>query len=461
MGNKQRVGNKEQVNEMEEEVTSEEVQHLLQELFEKQNVQVKDQIMKLATDGNTDMIFGLCTRIVTAWDHQTDVFENCKKLEGGLTGAGVYLVARKQQQQGPSSSSTSSNKVVFKIANFANDDELACLTQPGKANGMLYVANKSVSNSNLFADVWQDELLPRCTVLEFLEGTSFETPVKSHGLALRTKEDAIALGKAIALFHQSSSSSTSSWYNNNTFNIYDRYYNTFTNDLKEVVDQIPSDEMMIIDRAATVQGLTYINEIVPILFKLLSPDSLMGRMVVGHNDLHDGNLMRRYDNNQPGDLVLIDFDRICMMQAGNDLGSYMSQIDTSKVESPWPSYEMRASFAQSYIDTMPEEVISNFSRTSVDEVIFDLEIGCVMRDLYLGMVIPMIFPPIIGKWVSQYLVNERVIKCTNVLIEARNNEQIRNDVLKHGIRHVANINGLTLGNLFKSFFTRSPTISKI
>ena len=110
---------------------------------------------------------------------------------------------------------------------------------------------------------------------------------------------------------------------------------------------------------------------------------------------------------------------------------------------------------------MPEEVISNFSRTSVDEVIFDLEIGCVMRDLYLGMVIPMIFPPIIGKWVSQYLVNERVIKCTNVLIEARNNEQIRNDVLKHGIRHVANINGLTLGNLFKSFFTRSPTISKI
>ena len=115
MGNKQRVGNKEQVNEMEEEVTSEEVQHLLQELFEKQNVQVKDQIMKLATDGNTDMIFGLCTRIVTTWDHQKDVFENCKKLEGGLTGAGVYLVARKQQQQGPSSSSTSSNKVVFKI----------------------------------------------------------------------------------------------------------------------------------------------------------------------------------------------------------------------------------------------------------------------------------------------------------------------------------------------------------
>ena len=37
MGNKQRVGNKEQVNEMEEEGTLEEVQHLLQELFEKQN----------------------------------------------------------------------------------------------------------------------------------------------------------------------------------------------------------------------------------------------------------------------------------------------------------------------------------------------------------------------------------------------------------------------------------------
>ena len=34
MGNKQRVGNKEQLNEMENEVTLEEVQHLLQELFE-------------------------------------------------------------------------------------------------------------------------------------------------------------------------------------------------------------------------------------------------------------------------------------------------------------------------------------------------------------------------------------------------------------------------------------------
>jgi Ser/Thr protein kinase RdoA (MazF antagonist) len=53
----------------------------------------------------------------------------------------------------------------------------------------------------------------------------------------------------------------------------------------------------------------------------------MGRVVVAHNDLHDGNILRRHENDKPGDLVFVDFGRCGLMQAGHDLGSYFASRD--------------------------------------------------------------------------------------------------------------------------------------
>ena len=46
-----------------------------------------------------------------------------------------------------------------------------------------------------------------------------------------------------------------------------------------------------------------------------------------------------------------------------------------------------AACAQAYIDATPPEVVAQCSRTSIEEVVLDMEAGALMRDAFLVIVI--------------------------------------------------------------------------
>ena len=68
-------------------------------------------------------------------------------------------------------------------------------------------------------------------------------------------------------------------------------------------------------RYGLLQKQDHLCAVLPKIARLLPPESLMGRTVVAHNDLHDRNIMRRAAGGGPGDLVIIDFDRVMVNQA--------------------------------------------------------------------------------------------------------------------------------------------------
>ena len=53
--------------------------------------------------------------------------------------------------------------------------------------------------------------------------------------------------------------------------------------------------------------------------------------------------MRREKGSKPGDIVLVDFGRVCVLQAANDLGGYLANRDFDKKGSKhdWPPLDHR------------------------------------------------------------------------------------------------------------------------
>ena len=137
----------------------------------------------------------------------------------------------------------------------------------------------------------------------------------------------------------------------------------------------------------------------------------MGRVVVAHNDLHDGNILRRHENDKPGDLVFVDFGRCCLMQAGHDLGGYLaSRNEDNPGKTRYPTLENRRACAQAYIDATPADVLAKCTRTSVDEVVYDMEVGQLLRDAFIAVIVPRHTPGRKGHDISKWVVNDRMKK---------------------------------------------------
>ena len=76
--------------------------------------------------------------------------------------------------------------------------------------------------------------------------------------------------------------------------------------------------------------------LVPRAFALLEDGSLMARRVVGHGDLHGGNLM--YVEEKGLDFVLVDFDRAQSMPALVDFGAipFHMLLSQATFQRPYP-----------------------------------------------------------------------------------------------------------------------------
>lgn len=124
--------------------------------------------------------------------------------------------------------------------------------------------------------------------------------------------------------------------------------------------------------------LDFIVTFTPKAYNLLSGGSLMGRLVIGHGDLQSKNLLRRTDGSR-GHMVLIDYDRVHSMPAAVDIGSSVL-LSLNDPDDNYPSLANRQVFAAAYLNCVREDS-DRFSHRCIDDIVFDLEKGAVLRAL--------------------------------------------------------------------------------
>merc|ERR1740121_1608787 len=96
-------------------------------------------------------------------------------------------------------------------------------------------------------------------------------------------------------------------------------------------------------------------------FGLLEPETLMGRLVVGHGDLHELNVLRRAAGAPGSPLMVIDFDRVMKLPAGMDLGAMM--VDCCLIPgNSYPPLEHRREAVAAYKKALGEEVVAKLGR---------------------------------------------------------------------------------------------------
>ena len=348
-----------------------------------------------------------------------DKMGSVEVVHGGKSGSKIYKVQRKKiagNVTSPGNVVLSPNIVCIRI-DVEPNSERGKLLQPGTFNHVGYMAHTRMRDSQYFPDFHTHpeshkiDLIPDCAVLEYLHGKDFRSRGKGTCPIFDTKEDAAAYGRAVGMLH---ATTNEQWYEKctNNRNPFHELKNKLSpRMIKAVENHSRSDEAVLLYRVAQVNNLRHICQILPEVIESLSPNSLMGRVVVAHNDLHDGNILRRHENDKPGDLVFVDFGRCCLMQAGHDLGGYFASRDGNKPgKTHWPTLENRRACAQAYIDATPADVLAKCTRTSVDEVVYDMEVGQLLRDAFIAIVIPWFIPGREGDAISKWIVNDRMKK---------------------------------------------------
>eukprot|EP01043_Picozoa_sp_COSAG02_P060577 COSAG02_NODE_7943_length_2776_cov_3.405304_2_plen_103_part_00 len=93
--------------------------------------------------------------------------------------------------------------------------------------------------------------------------------------------------------------------------------------------------------------------------------------------------------------------------------------------------------AQAYIEATPAEVVAQCSRTSLEDVVLDMEAGALMREAFHVHVVPTIIPGAAGESFAKWLCEERITKCLECMKKAKSSEEIKHKILKDGLRRAA------------------------
>ncbi len=426
---------------MESPITDEERLALF-ESFIDQDENAAQKIHEFLLRGDKSFIFDMCKSIVKGWDMK-DKMESVEVVHGGMSGSKIFKVQRKKVA---SNNITSSDIVCIRI-DVEPDDELGKLIFPGTFNHVGNMALSRMRDSQYFPDCHTQpesdkiDLLPDCAVMEYLHGKNFRSKDEGTCPAFDTKEDAAAYGRALGMLH---ATTDEQWYEkctNNRNPFHELKDKLSPRMIKAVENHSRSDDAVLLYRFAQIDNRQHICEILPEVIESLSPTSLMGRVVVAHNDSSDGNILRRHENDKPGDLVLVDFGRCCLMQAGHDLGGYLASRNGNKPgKTRWPTLENRRACAQAYIDATPADVLAKCTRTSVDEVVYDMEVGQLMRDALNAVVLPYLIPGRQhGDDLSKWLVNEKMKKILAITRKGLKEKSIEEKILKIGARHAGGI----------------------
>ena len=154
----------------------------------------------------------------------------------------------------------------------------------------------------------------------------------------------------------------------------------------------------------------------------------MGRLVVGHGDLkYDNTMIRETSTPQDPQIVLIDYDRVMRMTAAAVLGAYLHDAETKK----YPSLTNRRAMASGYIEgcRLAGFDSTSLGRCGVDDVVLDMEVGLLMRGLWVSTITTTLFPHL--GWVVE-IIREGVSRAADQLERARSDGGLREKILQKG-----------------------------
>lgn len=164
--------------------------------------------------------------------------------------------------------------------------------------------------------------------------------------------------------------------------------------------------------------------------KLQDPASLMGRLVVGHGDLHNKQLLRR-EKGTHGDLAVIDYDRCSRMPAGADFAPSLA------AGTVYPSLEMRRAAAEAYVAAVGPKVVESHTRTSIEDVLFDMEKASLLRWCFTMPTTFALMPPTMSdEHKGQYAVCQTnlIHEAVDLLKRAEDDEVLRLEILEKGVK---------------------------
>ena len=188
------------------------------------------------------------------------------------------------------------------------------------------------------------------------------------------------------------------------------------------------------------------------IFDLLEPNSLMGRLVVGHGDLkYDNTMIRSSSTYAHPELVLIDYDRVMRLPAAADLGCYLH--DPEPKSKKYPPLSNRRALAEGYLSVCVASGldVTQFSDHEVDDIVLAMETGLLIRSLWLSTIMATVFPRY--RWVVPIL-REGIARAAKLIAQAKYDESLREKVLMRGSSSLVGkgfVLPLLLKTILKSF----------
>lgn len=398
------------------------------------------EIVEGVVAGDNQAILALLQAAAPGWANVTYDGLKTEPLTGGYSGAALYQV---------SAVGAEPPAVVVRVSGggipTAMTELLFWTTHPGVPAAALKAWSTGATHESVYCV--DDPRFPQVTVTEYIAG-------KTGDADLMNGKDAPqychAMGEAVAWMH----TRDTQWFDQGVGK--DEEHNAVARidsatDRAEILQLGRYDTYgkyfidTLVTALKTEGGVAVVAEIGQRIFGLLEPNTLMGRLVVGHGDLkYDNTMIRSSSNAEDPQIVLIDYDRVMRLTAGCDLGSYLHDGETRK----YPSLTNRRALAQGYIDGCKNAGVdmTTLGRCTVDEVVLDMEAGLLMRSLWVSTVTTTLAPKM--GWVVNIL-REGVSRASDVLEQAKTDELARQKILEKGSARTVG-KGFAIGMLFKS-----------
>ena len=380
-------------------------------------------------DGDPTAILDLLSGIFPAWGTIDEKAIMVDALTGGYSGASVFKV---------SSDSSDILPLLLRIPGSHDENPASQLFFKTTDPWIPAAAQRAWGTHPRHASLlYQDNILaPNICITEFIAGRVGDAALMNGSEA---QPYALALGNAVGELH----SLDSEWFDQGLAEKLGRDEQTVAVDciknkaLKQHIVQEGNYRRygrsfidILVTEHLTEGDVEGVAKLGKAIFGLLDPDSLMGRLVVGHGDLkYDNTMIRSSSSSASPDLVLIDYDRVMRLPAAADLGCYLH--DPEPRSKKYPPLASRRAMAQGYRDACIASGIdvTEFQESDIDDIVLGMEVGLLIRSLWLSTIMTTLFPQY--RWVVPIL-REGLARAAKLLIQAKTDTGLREKILLNG-----------------------------
>lgn len=393
------------------------------------NVPLRDEDRARLAEGDTTAILKLLSDIFPAWGAVDEQAIRVDALTGGYSGAAVFKVA---------ADSSGILPLLLRMPGNHGEDPAIELFFKTSDPWIPAAAQRAWGAHPRHASLlYQDNMdAPNVCITEFIVGSVGDATLMNGPEA---RHYAAALGNAVGELH----GLDSQWFDQGLTEKLGRDEQAVAIDsvenetTKQRIVELGSYQRFgrsFIDILVTehltegdVEGVAQLGEAI---FGLLDPNSLMGRLVVGHGDLkYDNTMIRSASTSANPDLVLIDYDRVMRLPAAADLGCYLH--DPEPRSKKYPSLANRRALAKGYRDACIESGMDmrEFRETEIDDIVLAMEAGLLIRSLWLSTIMTTLFPQY--RWVVPVL-REGLARAAKLLLQAKTDIGLREKILLNG-----------------------------